>query len=75
MKKLTKLSLHDLSQAELAKREQELIKGGQCACVSVCLCAYAGPQEGPEDDYYGGSSTDANGRANDQKSTSAVSAN
>ena len=75
MKKLTKLSLHDLSQAELARREQELIKGGRCACVSVCLCTYEGPQEGPNDDFYGGSSSNANDKANSQNSVSSTSNN
>lgn len=46
MKKLNKISLHNLSQAELAKREANLLKGGEhtCACASggVCTCNNAG---------------------------------
>lgn len=64
MKKLKKISLQNLVQNEMAEREQNMLKGGACACVSVCLCAYAGPQQGPNDSYYGGSSTSANDGAN-----------
>lgn len=47
MKKLTKIKLHDLSQAAMAKREQRMLIGGsgivkRCACVCVCaesICA------------------------------------
>ena len=41
MKKLTKISLHNLSQAELAKKEENLLRGGEfkCACAgSSCVC-------------------------------------
>lgn len=41
MKKLTKISLHNLSQAELAKKEENLLRGGQfsCACAgAACFC-------------------------------------
>lgn len=38
MKKLNKISLHNLSQAEMASREQNLVRGGYtCACASVCM--------------------------------------
>lgn len=40
MKKLTKINLHSLSQAEMADRELNLLKGGSgmlCACVGVCM--------------------------------------
>lgn len=38
MKKLNKISLHNLSQTEMANREQKMLKGGRlCACVGVCL--------------------------------------
>lgn len=36
MKKLTKINLRKLSQAELAEREQSILKGGACGCASVC---------------------------------------
>ena len=35
-----------------------------CACVTPCGCKYAGPQEGPDDSFYGGSSTEDNHNAN-----------
>ena len=41
MKKLTQISLHNLSQAELAKKEENLLRGGdfKCACAgSSCVC-------------------------------------
>lgn len=67
MKKLTKLSLHDLSQAEMAKRELNVLKGGQwstCACKLPCPCKYAGEKENDNDSFYGGASHDANYKAN-----------
>lgn len=73
MKKLKKISLQNLVQDEMAKREQNMLKGGTCACVSVCLCHYAGTQEGPNDSYYGGSSSNDNGNANDSQSTASNS--
>ena len=73
MKKLKKISLQNLAQDEMAEREQNMLKGGACACISVCLCSYAGPQQGPNDSYYGGSSTHANGNANESQSTSSNS--
>lgn len=68
MKKLGKLNLHNLAQSEMAKREQNVIRGGVCGCVGVCYCKYAGEKEGPYDDFYGGSSTDDNGYANAEPS-------
>lgn len=59
MKKLNCINLHKLGQAELAKREEKLLKGGYdlpCVCVIACPCAYAGAQEGPDDDFWGGAS-------------------
>ena len=50
MKKLTQISLHNLSQAELAKKEENLLRGGEytCACAGAgCLCA-SFYQEGTE---------------------------
>lgn len=67
MKKLTRIHLHNLSQAELAKREENLLKGGinlPCVCVVACTCKYAGAQEGPNDSFYGGSSKDVSDGAN-----------
>jgi len=61
---LTKLKLHDLSKAEMAKRELNLLKGGVCACVTSCLCSYAGTKSDPTDSKYGGSSTSSNENAN-----------
>ncbi len=66
MKKLGKLNLHNLAQSEMAKREQNVIRGGICACVGVCFCKYAGEKEGPDDHFYGGSSENDNGNANTQ---------
>ncbi len=67
--KLSKISLLQLSKAEMERREQNLLRGGQtyickCMCSSSCGCKYAGPQEGPDDSYYGGSSTEDNAAAN-----------
>lgn len=67
MKKLTKINLLNLCQTELAKREERQLQGGSacmCACNTTCGCKYAGPQEGPDDSFYGGSSTSANKQAN-----------
>ena len=69
MKKIGKLSLHDLSQAEIAKKEMNALKGGmmecrcECHCVVTCPCKYAGPQEGPNDPFYGGASATDNANA------------
>lgn len=67
MKKLTRIHLHNLSQAELAKKEENLLKGGfNCACAggAYCPCAYAGKQTDKNDSYHGGSGTVANSEAN-----------
>lgn len=64
MKKMTKISLHNLSKTELAEKEQKLLKGGVCGCAGYCPCRYAGSQEGPNDSFYGGSSTGDNENAN-----------
>lgn len=40
MRKISKIKLHDLSQAEMADRELNLLRGGsgvQCACVAMCM--------------------------------------
>lgn len=73
MKKLFKINLHNLSQAELSRREENLLRGGNepeidygtlpCVCVHACTCKYAGEQEGPGDSYYGGSSKEVSGKA------------
>lgn len=68
MKTLNALKLHNLNQAEMAKKEQNLLKGGQyscsCTCGAECGCKYAGGQTDPNDSYHGGSSTNDNGKAN-----------
>lgn len=70
MKKLNRINLHNLSQAELAKREENLLKGGSsCECDTACGgrncgCLYAGEQTDNKDSYYGGSSSNANFVAN-----------
>lgn len=64
MVKLKKITLQNLVQNEMTKREQQMIMGGVCGCISICLCSYAGSQEGSDDSYYGGSSTEDNGNAN-----------
>lgn len=64
MKKLKKISLQNLVQDEMAERELNMLKGGTCVCSTGCPCAYAGSQTGPNDSYYGGSSTDDNANAN-----------
>ena len=65
MKKLNRINLQKLSQAELAKHEENLLKGGNdytCACAggAICGCKYAGSQTDPNDPFYGGSGTDDN---------------
>lgn len=39
MKKLSKINLHNLSKAEMADRELNLLKGGSAYCISICLDA------------------------------------
>lgn len=63
MKELKKLSLHNFTEVEMAKREQDALKGG-IFCICTCGCKYAGEQEGPDDDCYGGSSKKDNKSAN-----------
>lgn len=68
--KLGKISLQNLSKAEMEKKEQNMLRGGQsckCNCFNNCPCKYAGAQEGPNDSYYGGSSTQSNQSANRTK--------
>lgn len=67
MKKLSRISLHNLSQAEMVKREQNLLKGGvdlPCVCIISCSCRYVGEKENDYDSFYGGSSKGASGAAN-----------
>ena len=74
MKHLKRISLHNLSQAELSKREENLLRGGEytydasgplpCACIVGCTCLYEGEKEGPDDAYYGGASKEISGGAN-----------
>lgn len=75
MKKLERLKLHNLSQAEMAKREQNLLKGGggySCGCGTYCPCLYYGPQTDKYDSYYGGSSTTDNENANGTNSFKSI---
>lgn len=71
MKKISKLTLHGFSQTELNKKEQNYIRGGKGNCTmdcdQDCPCLYEGPQTGPGDSYYGGSSTDDNQAGNIDK--------
>ena len=64
MKKLSRISLH----TEMAKREQNMLRGGSCSCTCTCgygcPCKYAGDKEGPNDSYYGGSSVQDNNNHN-----------
>lgn len=39
MKNLSKIKLHNLSQAEMASKEQSILKGGTAYCVSICVDA------------------------------------
>lgn len=39
MKKIKKIRLHDLSQAEMADKEQNILRGGAVYCISICLDA------------------------------------
>lgn len=64
MKKLSRISLHNLSQSEMAKREQNLLKGGVVICAGICSCKYEGKKEDDYDSFYGGSDTYSNGNAN-----------
>lgn len=66
MKHLKKISLAQLNDNELEKDEQKVLCGGCIFCS--CGCEYAGPQEGPDDDKYGGSSKADNDAANDNGS-------
>lgn len=76
MKNLKSLKLHRLGEAEMTKREMNALTGGtlsvcvcccscSCSCSSSCSCKYAGEQEGPDDSYFGGSSTTDNSSANE----------
>lgn len=55
MKKLRKLSLHNMAKTEMKRRETEMLKGG-CSARCGCSCQYEGEQ--------GGSNWQANLRAN-----------
>lgn len=74
MKKLNRINLHKLSQAELAKREENLLKGGNsCQCDATCGgsncgCSYAGEQTGNNVSYHGRSSSNENYAANQMQS-------
>ena len=74
--KLGRISLLQLSKAEMEKRQQNMLRGGNddiidkllpCVCVLVCACKYAGFQEGPDDSYNGGSSKENSGAKNESQ--------
>lgn len=71
MKKLKKIFLHELSQAELQNKEMQILKGGGQPCLLWCTCScgckYSYPDSGSSwnPDYYGGSGTDDNNKANE----------
>lgn len=62
--KLSKISLLQLSRAEMERREQNMLRGGSdnfclCGCTTNCPCKSAGPQESSDDPYYGGTNSDS----------------
>lgn len=61
MKTVGKLKLTQLSKAELSKREENLLVGGEKCCL--CGCAYADQE---------GSSTNDNGGSNNSGGTSGL---
>lgn len=69
MKSIKKISLQSLAFSELENAMKKTIRGGidlppVTVCGTKCPCKYAGAQEGPDDDYYGGSSKADNSAAN-----------
>ena len=64
MKKLKDLKLVSVYENELNKKEQAALNGGGCLWCS-CGCKYYGALSGPNDSYYGGSSTSDNDSATD----------
>lgn len=69
MKPIKKISLQSLAFSELENAMKESLRGGYdlpeiTICGTKCPCKYAGPQEGPDDDYFGGSSKEDNSAAN-----------
>jgi natural product precursor len=74
MIEISGLKLTKLDKVELKKKQMNALLGGAkiCGCVCACLppscgCLYSGPKEGPDDSYYGGSSTYENGYANQEQ--------
>lgn len=73
MKKINKISLHKLSQAELAAKEQAMLMGGVCGCVYICV----GDACGCSEDQLGGfhssnSNIEASGNGNDESGSDTV---
>ncbi|WP_289197843.1 MULTISPECIES: TIGR04149 family rSAM-modified RiPP [Bacteroidales] len=69
MKPIKKISLQSLANSELDRAKESFLKGGidlppVTICGTKCPCKYAGPQEGPDDDFFGGSSTADKSAAN-----------
>ena len=65
--------LHELAFNSLLEKELSSTKGGYKlpqACCSPCGCKYAGDQDGPDDSFYGGSSTSENRSANNNAAQS-----
>lgn len=71
MRKLGKISLQNLGQAEMTKRELNTLKGGECICICycdiTCGCRYEGGQTGPDDSFYGGSDRFTSDTESDKK--------
>lgn len=72
--KLNKISLQNLSQAEMAKKEQNLLRGGvgdekRCPCMAACMCTgYTTAESG----YYEGSNMM---KLNDDEATPVANSN
>lgn len=67
MKELKRLSLHNLSKSEIAKKEQNFIKGGVCGCACTCSCSswnYGGNYYDTDPAYLSTENYNANQAAN-----------
>lgn len=54
MKTLKKINLLNLSQTEMAKRQESMLKGGYvlpCVCVFGCACNYGTTQSGMDEAF------------------------
>lgn len=73
MKKINKINLHKLSQAELAEKEQAMLMGGACGCIYIC----SGNACGCPEDMLGGfhssnSNIEASGSGDDNSGVDRV---